>query len=141
MAGASTTSAANLPTGRGFFWAGIGLCLLGFVAPVIQYSLKFMLVPWYMPTLTMLAAALLVMSLFRRRTVVRIMTLVLIVVLAGLEWYFLVVLARLPDYQGPARAGQTIPEFHTTLADGRSFTNRDLARGTPHVLVFFRGRW
>ena len=34
-----------------------------------------------------------------------------------------------------------IPAFATSLADGKSFTEKDLATGIPTVLLFFRGRW
>ncbi len=49
--------------------------------------------------------------------------------------------AKLPAYAGPAQAGQTLPAFRTTLADGRAFTEQDLQDGAFSVLVFFRGRW
>jgi hypothetical protein len=127
--------------GRRYFWAGISLCLLGFALAVVQYSLKHLIVPWYVPVLTTLGVLLLLLSLAKRGTIPRIIAVVLVGVLAGFEWYFLVSLSRLPAYQGPARAGQQIPAFRTTLADGRAFTDKDLQDGKPSVLTFFRGRW
>jgi hypothetical protein len=49
---------------------------------------------------------------------------------------------KLPDYEGPARAGQQLPAFQATLAsNGRPFTDADLGDGHRRVMVFFRGRW
>ena len=42
---------------------------------------------------------------------------------------------------GPAHAGEKMVPFTTTLADGRVFSQDDLAKGQPTVLLFFRGRW
>jgi hypothetical protein len=138
----STNAPGNpRPGGRGYFWAGLGLCVLGLALGVAQYSLKHLIVPWYIPILTTLGAGLLLYSVAWRRSVVRVLTLGLVVALAGLQWYLLGVLARLPAYEGPAQAGRVIPAFRTTLANGQSFTDEDLRKGTPSVLVFFRGRW
>lgn len=137
----TTAPAKNRSTGRGYFWAGIGLAVLGVALTVVQYSLKQLIVPWYLPALTTLGVILLLGSVVRRRGVARIVTLVLIGALAGAEWYFLVSLSKLPAYQGPARTGQKMPAFQTTRADGRPFTDRDLQEGQTTVMVFFRGRW
>jgi hypothetical protein len=127
--------------GRVYLWMGIGLCLLGIAAVVAQYSLKLLIVPWYLPVLTTLAVFLLVWALATRFTVVRAVVLGLIAILAGLEWLYLGVAAKLPEYTGPAEVGKPIPAFQSTLANGRSFTQRNLQDGKPSVLVFFRGRW
>jgi hypothetical protein len=84
---------------------------------------------------------LLLVAVVCRRTVPRWIALAVVAAFAGLQWYFLGVLMKLPDYTGPAKAGQPIPAFHTKLADGRSFTEDDLRDGSRHVMVFFRGRW
>src|SRR4029079_11053980 len=97
--------------------------------------------PWQIPAVTTIGALLLVLSISHRRSVTRILAFVVIAALAGVEWFFMISLSRLPDYTGPARAGVEIPAFQTTLADGRSFTDRDLHDGTASVLTFFRGRW
>ena len=60
---------------------------------------------------------------------------------AGFQWYFLASLVKLPDYDGPVRAGRQLPAFSTTLADGRPFTDADFRDGSRRVMVFFRGRW
>ncbi len=76
----------------------------------------------------------------RRRTITRTIALVVVAALAGFQWFFLGSLMKLPDYEGPAKAGERLPAFHTTLADGRTFTEHDLADGRFSVLAFFRGR-
>ncbi|MEX0713897.1 MAG: hypothetical protein WD278_16285 [Pirellulales bacterium] len=142
MSTVSTTVAVKeRPKGRGYFWAGIAVCLFGIALCVAQYSLRQLIVPWYVAGLATLGAVLLLWSVIQRPSVVRVVVLALIAALAGFEWYFLVSLARLPTYDGPARAGEKIPAFRSTLAGGRPFTQVDLQQGTPTVLVFFRGRW
>lgn len=138
-----STASATKPSasGRLYFWAGLGVCVLGLGAAGIQYGLKILIVPWYVPALTTLAVILLVFSLARRRTVTRIVTLVVVAGLAGLQWLFLLSLSRLPEYQGPVQIGSKLPAFQTTLSDWRPFANKDLETGMAHVVVFFRGRW
>jgi hypothetical protein len=137
----ATAPAGNRSRGRAYFWAGIGACLLGLGLTAAQFSLKRLGVPWYAPILATLGAALLIVALARRRTVPRVIALVLVTALAGYEWYFLVSLMKLPGYEGPAQAGRQFPAFRSALADGRPFTDADLRDGTRRVLVFFRGRW
>jgi hypothetical protein len=143
---ATTELPASAPTvdrsrGRGLFWLGIAIAVLAVAAMFVQISLRILIVPWYVPIAMTFAAACLLMSLAQRRSVTRIVALLLVAGLAGAEWYFVAHLSKLPEYAGPARAGQPIPAFTTTLADGRSVGDRDLANGTPSVLTFFRGRW
>jgi hypothetical protein len=123
------------------FLAGLGFCVLAVAIAVAQVALKHLVTPWYLPALTTLGACLLVLSFVRRRTAVRLATLLLVVVLAGLEWFFFAVMARLPEYHGPATVGRPIPAFQTALADGRPFTSDDVRDGKASVIVFFRGRW
>lgn len=133
--------AAERSRGRPYLWAGIAACLLGLVLAFIQFSLKILSVPWYSPALATLGAFLVLVSLVRRRSIPRVLTLVLVTALVGFQWYALVSLMKLPAYEGPARAGQPFPAFHTAYADGRPFTDEDLRDGSRRVLVFFRGRW
>jgi hypothetical protein len=137
----TTPSAGQRSRGRVYLWAGVFACLLGPVLFVAQFWLKHLAMPWYSPVLATLGACLLVVALAHRRSIPRVIALVLVAAFAGLQWYFLVVLFKLPAYEGPARAGQPIPAFSTTFADGRPFTEEDLRDGSRHVMVFFRGRW
>jgi len=144
MATLSTTPpATERARGRGYFWAGIGVALLGLALAVAQFVVvKYLAVPWYSPALATLGALLLLVSLARRRTVPRLLALVLVAALAAYQWYFLGALMKLPDYAGPAR-GRQLPAFRSVRADGQAFTEADLSPrdGSRRAMVFFRGRW
>jgi hypothetical protein len=143
MATETTTRTAEARSlGRGNLWAGIGLCVLAFALVAVQIAaLKLLFVPWYFPALTTLGFLLVVLSLGKRASVTRFIVLVLVGALAGFQWFFLVSVAKLPTYAGPATAGAKAPTFQTAFADGRPFSDKDLQDGTPTVLTFFRGRW
>ena len=136
-----TPEAAQRSRGRAYLWAGLTACLLGLALPVVQFSLKHLFVPWYAPALATLGAVLLLVAVARRRTLLRVVALVLLVAVAGAEWFFWGSLIRLPDYEGPARPGQPFPAFRSALADGRAFADADLRDGSRRAMVFFRGRW
>jgi hypothetical protein len=127
--------------GRAYVWAGVGACLLGLALTVAQFSLKYLFVPWYSPVLATLGACLLLGAVALRRSIPRVIAFVLVAACAGLQWYFLVSLMKLPAYDGPAQAGKPLPSFSATLADGRPFTEADLRDGSRRVMAFFRGRW
>jgi hypothetical protein len=142
MATITSPPATERSRGRGLLWAGLGIAVLAVALFFAQFMLlKRAFTPWYLPALTTVAALAVLVSVGRRGTVVRILMLLLIAGLAGLEWYFVAAIAKLPSYSGPAQAGKAFPAFETTLADGRSFTHKDLQDGTPSVMTFFRGRW
>ncbi len=145
-----STSAPNVSTtspsidrsrGRAIFWAGIGACLLGLALVVVQFGLKLVFVPWYSPILATVGAVFLLLSVASRRSAARVAALVLVTAFAGLQWYFLVSMIKLPDYKGPAQPGRGLPPFQAMFANGRSFTDADLADGSRRVMTFFRGRW
>jgi hypothetical protein len=127
--------------GRGLFWLGIAVCLLGIGLAALLFSMKILREPWYAPILATAGAVLLLASVFKRFKVVRLLVFLLVTAVAGFEWYSIGSLARLPQYTGPAVEGQPAPAFATVRADGRSFTDTDLRQGKRTVLVFFRGRW
>jgi hypothetical protein len=133
--------ATGRSTGRAWFWAGIGVCLLGVALFFVQFSLKLMFVPWYVPALASVGALLLLVAVARRRSIVRIATLLLLAAFAGLQWHFLVVLMKLPSYDGPAQPDKPFPAFQSTLANGKPFTEEDLQDKSRRAMVFFRGRW
>jgi hypothetical protein len=140
MATSSAAAPRRFP-GRLFLALGLGLAALGVIGYVVQLSLQRLITPWYMPAAATLGVVCLVLSLWQRRTVWRILGLVLVLLLAGAEWTFLLA-ARLPPYSGPVAAGEPFPAFATTQFDGTPFTDRDLKGGDQDsVLVFFRGRW
>lgn len=141
MTDASTAPAADRSRGRGLLWAGIAVGLLGIPLYFAQFSLGKLTVPWYQPVLATLGVVLLLRAVSRRRSIGRVIALVLIAAFAALDWYFVASVSKLPSYVGPARVGQKIPAFRTALADGRPFTEKDLQDGKLNVLVFNRGRW
>lgn len=137
-----TTSVSNeRRRGRAYFWAGIVACLLGLALVAVQFGLKYLFTPWYSPLLATLGAVFLLFSVFRRRSITRVVALILVAALAGYQWYVLASMMKLPDYAGPAQPGKQLPPFRATFADGRPFTEADLAEGQRRVMTFFRGRW
>jgi hypothetical protein len=138
---ATSEATTNRSTGRGYLWGGLALCLLGLVLTIAQFSLKYLFVPWYSPALATIGAFLMLRALAGRRSIPRMIALVLVAAFAGLQWYVFGSLMKLPSYEGPARAGKSLPAFTAMFADGRPFTDADLRDGSKRVLVFFRGRW
>jgi hypothetical protein len=129
--------------GRVFLLLGLGMSILAVLAYVGQVTLYRLTMPWYLPIGTTLGVVLLVVSLWQRRTIVRLLAFVLLLLLAGAEWMFLLG-TPLPPYSGPIAVGQTIPAFTTSRSDGKSFTQHDLQGDQgdkDSVLVFFRGHW
>jgi hypothetical protein len=128
--------------GRSWLWLGIGLCILGQVLFFVQvFQLKNLVTPWYQPILATAGVLLALVSVRQRPTWIRIVAVLLLALWAGTGWFFLLSISRLPEYKGPVEIGRMLPEFTTTLADGKPFTSQDLQQGIPTVLVFYRGHW
>jgi len=128
--------------GRLWLWLGVGLFLLGFLLNFVQiFVLKFLVTPWYVPILATAGVLLALVSVRQRPTWTRVIALLALVLLSAGWWYFILSMSRLPEYKGPVQVDKEIPEFTTTFADGSSFTEKDLQKGTPTVLVFYRGHW
>lgn len=136
----SSIAAPRRLGGRLFLLLGVGLALLGVAAYIVQISLQRLMTPWYMPMMASLGVLLVILSLFERRTIWRLLALSAVTLLAGAEWAFLYA-TRLPPYTGPIVVGRPFPSFETMRADGTPFTQRDLAGDQNNLLVFFRGRW
>jgi hypothetical protein len=126
--------------GRILLLLGLGLAVMGVVAYIVQVSLERLIIPWYMPALGLLGVVLVVVSLRERRTVWRVLALLVVVLLTGAELAFLYAV-RLPPYTGPIAVGQPFPAFEARRSEGTPFTHRDLAGDQNNVFVFFRGRW
>jgi cytochrome oxidase Cu insertion factor (SCO1/SenC/PrrC family) len=120
--------------------AGPGLALLGVAAYAVQLSLGHLMLPWYMPAAAIVGVVLLAASLCKRRTIWRVLALVLVMLLAGFEIMALSAM-RLPPYTGPIAIGRSFPAFEARRADGTPFTQNDLIGDQHHAIVFFRGRW
>jgi hypothetical protein len=137
-----STATPRRPTGRLYVALGVAVALLGPALYVWQIlGARWLRDPWYVPVSATLGVALLLVALGRARSVWRILALVLVGLLAAGEWYFLLVLARLPDYTGPVVVGRPFPPFTTTRAGGSSFDQDSLKGEQNTVMVFFRGRW
>jgi hypothetical protein len=126
--------------GRSLLALGPALAALGILGYILQLAWRHLAAPWYLPALGTLGVVCVAAALWQRRTVWRWLALVLILLVAGAEWAFLLG-TRLPAYAGPVAAGQPFPEFTTMRADGTPFSRRDLEGDQDNVLVFFRGRW
>ena len=138
---ASSSPPVRRSAGRGLLFIGFALAVLAVVSLFVQWSLGITSVPWQMPAITAVGALLVVWSLTRRVTIVRVIVLLLLLALAGIEFFAISVGGKLPTYAGPAQAGQRLPPFQTTLADRSSFTDADLQDGRRRVMTFYRGRW
>jgi hypothetical protein len=132
----------SLPvSGRLLVGLGFLLCLLGIGLGIAQFSRSLLFVPWYVPAMSTIGALLVLLAFTQRRTIGGGVALVLTLALAAFEWFALGIALKTPEYVGPAKAGSPMPSFRTVFADGRPFTDRDLATGQTTVLTFFRGRW
>ena len=138
----STPLTVDVPRGRGrtLLLMGIGLSLLGVGLYGMQISLQRLMAPWYMPALAVLGVFLVALSLRERRTVWRVLALLVVLALTGAEIALLFAM-RLPAYTGSIAAGKAFPTFETRLSDGSPFTQQNLLGDQTNVLVFFRGRW
>jgi len=135
----SSVPATRYP-GRFFLALGLGLTILGMIGYAVQIWMQRLTTPWYMPLLATLGAVFVVVALWQRRNLWRVLALVVVILLAGAEWAFLLAM-RLPDYTGPVAVGKAFPAFTTSRADGSPFTERDLSGSKNCAMVFFRGRW
>jgi hypothetical protein len=138
-----TTSSPAAPrpsTGRRFLALGLVLPLAGVLGYAAQLAVHRLTAPWYLPVLTTLGVVFLVVALWRRRNVWRVLALLPVLLVTAVSWALLLG-DRLPAYTGPVTAGQPFPAFATKRADGTPFSQRDLEGDQDNVLVFFRGRW
>ena len=93
------------PRGRLLMLPGLGLAALGIAAYVLQLWLQRLSVPWYMPALALLGVALVAASLWERRTVWRVLALVVVVLLGGFEVMALNCHAAAAATPGRSRSG------------------------------------
>jgi hypothetical protein len=137
-----STATAAPPTRRWpLFLLGVLLFIAGPAIYVVEFQMKHLKTPWYVPIMATVGVLLMAVSVIQRRGILRIVGLVLFAVVCGFQWLMLLVGVATPSYTGPAQAGKKMPAFATALADGKAFTDKDLEDGKPTVLLFFRGRW
>ncbi|HET6883090.1 MAG TPA: hypothetical protein VFI31_23175 [Pirellulales bacterium] len=140
MSTASSTDLSDSRAGRRLAIAGVVVAVLGLAAYVVQIAAHRLIMPWYLPITATIGTLLIVVSLWQKRNVWRVLALMAVLLLTGAEWAF-VLATRLPPYSGPVAVGQPFPSFTTLRVDGTKFTNADFLGDKTNVLVFFRGRW
>jgi hypothetical protein len=124
------------------FLLGGLLFVAGPVGVAIQYlALHHLTTPWYLPVLSTLGVALMALSVWQRGSVLRIVGLCVFALICAAQWFMIGYALRAPEYTGPAQPNQKAPAFTALRVDGSSFTQADLATGSPSVLLFFRGHW
>jgi hypothetical protein len=94
----SSAAARRRFPGRLFVVLGLGLETLGVLGYALQIATGRWTAPWFMPSLATLGVVCLAIALWQARSVWRILALLLVVLLAGAEWTFLLT-TRLPDYK------------------------------------------
>jgi hypothetical protein len=130
------------PRGWPWFIIGVVLVLLGFVLTFVQFSvLNRLTTPWQMPILATLGVICMLLSVLQRGGLLRIAGFLLFAFVSGAMWYMLLIAMNTPPYTGPANPGSPVPAMAAKLADGRAFSNADLANGQPSVMLFYRGLW
>ena len=138
---ATAPPAIPTPRRRPWFLLGVVLFLAGPIINAIEISMGRLQVPWYLLVLTTAGVALMSISVWQRRGVFRIAGLLFFTIFCAGCWFLILVFTKAPPYTGPATPGKKVPAFTAALADGKSFTDQDLADGKNSVLLFFRGRW
>src|SRR4051794_526931 len=100
----ATMSAPPQVTGRSLLISGMAVAALGLIAYIVQVSMGRLTTPWYLPVSATLGVILIVASLRHKRGLWRTLALLLVLLLAGFEWMFVLAL-RLPAYSGPIAVG------------------------------------
>lgn len=100
-----------------------------------------LITPWYVPVGGTVAALLATAGAVRQGRWWRYLIAVVLIALAGLEWFFVLGLTVLPQYTGSVTAGTPLPAFRATLADGTEIDESYFQRGRTTAVVFIQGRW
>src|SRR5580693_7981422 len=97
-----TAPSAKAPGRPGGMLLALGLVLaaLGVIGYAAQLWANRLAAPWYMPILGTLGLVCLASALWQARSVWRVLALLLVLLLCGAEWAFLLK-TRQPDYTGP----------------------------------------
>src|SRR5438445_10164914 len=86
--------------GRLFLALGLAVAILAVVAYVIQLTAHRLTAPWYLPVAATAGVVLVAVSVWQARGIWRALALLLVAVIAGAAWTFLLG-TRLPPYTGP----------------------------------------
>jgi hypothetical protein len=139
--GGTFLSGSDNMSPRALMWSGIALCVLAIVLGFVQINMGMLFVPWYQPAISAVGVLLLLIAFSRKRSVGGGIALVVFLAMTGFQVFALGVMMKTPPYTGPVKAGSPMPTFTTAYADGRPFSDKDLAEGKTTVMTFFRGRW
>lgn len=139
---ASHAEAARRSGGAWLLWSGVVLSIAFIAIYFAQVAwARLLITPWYLPIGGTSAALVAVVAASLQPKWWRWVVASVCAAIAGLEWAFLLVLTVLPSYTGPVAAGNSLPEFRASLADGTSINQSYFQQGRPTALVFFQGRW
>jgi len=138
----SATAPQRASSSPRLFWLAP---LLSFGAVVFFFGQVFgaglLVTPWYMPIGGTVAAILALGTIGRPLRWWRILVTAGCLLLACLQWAFLLGLTVLPTYSGQVASGSELPQFRANLADGTEIANSYFQKGETTLLVFFQGRW
>ncbi len=129
------------PRTRPLFLPGIVLFLAAPILYAIQLRFDRLFFPWYLPLLFTLGVLCMGASVWRQFGIGRAVGLAFCTLVCAFGWYMFLFGVNTPPYAGPAQVGRKVPAFATQLADGKAFTDRDLADDQDSIVLFFRGRW
>src|SRR5262245_16724076 len=118
------------------FLTGIALFIVGPIVYAAMMQSDMLWTPWFMPILATIGVLLMVLSLWRKFGVVRGIGLLVFLVACAGEWFFFLYMIPTPQYAGAAQRNAMVPAFEATLADGSTFTNKDVAKGRSTVMLF-----
>ena len=136
------SSGSGKPSPRVLFWGGVLLAIV--LIPIFAMQVGWgnvLITPWYLPIGGTFAALLVLYAANRQRRWWRLAIALACVMVACFEWFFLLGMTVLPDYQGPVAEGGALPAFHATLADGTEVDATYFQQNHPTALIFFQGRW
>lgn len=122
---------------RWLFACGLLLVLAGPALHAIWTATQHLGNPWPAAILSTLGCALVIASLPRRRSRGVLVLAALAVLLTVATWWYVAVALRLPGYDGPVHAGQSLPEFVAQRPDGSPFDLSDLQESSS-ALIFYR---
>jgi len=124
------------------FWAAPLLSIAAIATFFMQvFGAGVMITPWYLPVAGTVAAIVALWMIGRPLRWWRVVVAIGCLLLACLQWAFLLRLSVLPAYAGPIAGGSALPSFHANLADGTEITESDFQQGETSALIFFQGRW
>lgn len=105
------------------------------------FAAGLLVTPWYMPIGGTAAAILAIGTIGRPLRWWRVLVTGGCLLIACMQWVFLLALTALPTYSGQVTSGSKLPSFHANLADGTEISNSYFQQGETTLLVFFQGRW